>query len=235
MRKIKYYLIIFLLSYSTLHAVNISPALKILLQIEKKFLELKTIKGTFIKTVTKDGETVKIHCKFFYKKPDKIRFDYLEPIVRNLKSDGKTLYFSENKKQIVKSISSLSIQEKANYGLITGFGLDYLAPIKVELYEFKIKEEKGENLIISAVSQKSNLPSMEFYVNKQKKFITNIKYFDNKNSLLAEIKFFDFKEISKDNWFAMKTAFNNSLIKEETEYNNMRFNIELDDKLFLEK
>ncbi|MBI5417951.1 outer membrane lipoprotein carrier protein LolA [Candidatus Poribacteria bacterium] len=208
------------------------------MQIEKKFLDIKSIKGTFVKTVIKDKEKLVINCKFYYKKPDKIRFDYLIPIERSIKSDGKNFWYKEKKddKFIKKNLLDLSIEEKVHYGLIPGFGFDYLSPIKIDLFNFKFKEEKTDLTIISAIPKNEELPGMEFYIDKQKQIIKSIKYLDGKKTVLSEIEFSDYKEISKDNWFAMRTvaSIQNAKIMEETIFNAMRFDAELEDNLFIQ-
>jgi len=230
-------ILLLLLSIIPSKAMEISPALRVLLKIEKKFQEIDSISGNFQKTITMTNESVEISGELHYKKPDKIRIIHSDPVAQDLRSDGKRLYFKSEKEDINKELSSLSAEERDTYSMVPGFGIDLLAPIKVELYDFKTIEDELNTIKIVAIHKKNNVTAIEFGVDKKKNAVTFIKYrsYVGKEIYTTQIDFTDFKEIEKDNWFAMKVTVTakDAFTQEETMYNNMKFNIELEDSLFV--
>ena len=236
-KNISLILILFILSVSTSSvARDIPPPLRILLKIEKRFQEISTIKGEFVKYMIKDGKEIELNGELYYKSPDKIRFKYLSPVTYDMSSDGKYVYYHNGDEKIKKELSSLSEAELAAYGLSPGFGIDYIAPIKPDPYTFIIKDDEGSATIISAIPKKEGVPRMEFSVDKKMNALTYIKYYSEENKTLNQINFLDFKEVVDDFWFAMNVTITvkAGFDMEDVEYKNMQFNTNLDDALFVQ-
>lgn len=124
-------------------------------KVESNYKNIIAFRGSFNQTTTLKtlNKLQQGQGDIFYKKPNKIKWQYTSPMEQEIMSDGNTIwmYFPENRQVYIYDLTDTFGQEVANQGQIPGNFLSSLGDLKKE---FDVKwgsprnrDERGNHII----------------------------------------------------------------------------------------
>ncbi|MCX7973467.1 MAG: outer membrane lipoprotein carrier protein LolA [Candidatus Aminicenantes bacterium] len=175
-------MVIHFLLIGTLGMITISSESAVLANLEKRLQAIQTLEANFIQIYrsasTERGYEEKGHL--YLKRPDQMRWDYLEPEKKTFLFKGNTLhsYFYEDKQVIRQALAEETIKESI-LGLLTG-------KIKIQdLYSAKIisSDIKGQGIILELTPcQEQEIICLHLEVDPRKWLIRRLIFFESTGS-----------------------------------------------------
>ncbi len=150
--KLAVFMLVTLFTVSEGWALTLNDIVK---KVESNYKNIVAFRGSFNQTTTLKtlNKLQQGQGEIFYKKPNKIKWQYTSPMEQEIMSDGNTIwmYFPENRQVYIYDLTDTFGQEVANEGQIPGNFLSSLGDLKKE---FDVKwgsprnrDERGNHII----------------------------------------------------------------------------------------
>jgi outer membrane lipoprotein-sorting protein len=215
--------------------------LKIISGANEKFQLIETMSATLIRISKRNNTTVEESWNYYYKKPDKIRIEYLKPHLRQLalNSDNLVEYIPEIKKAMVFNLNDLDAKEKSEIiqNAFSRVSIPGLRPGEVKEGNVNIKRVKLDEFDAYFVDNKD--PDYQIWVDEKSGALLKHVIFNKKGEVIYLTYGTDFKSFKGDILIPQKIKLvlpdekeDGKMVTSEVTLNNLKVNEGIKDDLF---
>lgn len=241
-------------------ATSVEPAdgRRLLLDCEKRFLRVETLRGTTKtrSTIWKVGETAPTvedsQSDFWYRRSEEVRFENAHPIPNTVVWNGKTLWiWSPSENAIVEEpAASAPLATRTMLSVHPGFGIDHLAPIPIDdfraeakpIAESTLAKDGGApgNVVVTLtpLANEAQRATTQVVVDPVRRFVRRIvSRVTESGPVISDVRFSDEVEGRPGTWFAKRVVTkqllpDGSTLESEKTYERLRFDAPVDDAKF---
>lgn len=237
-----------LLSSTAIAASELPDGRRLLLDCEKQFLRIETIKGT-LRTRSlvhgggsdERGPVSERRSDFVYARFDRVRFENTAPLEHTVVWNGKTLWiWSPRENAVVEQpAEKIAMSSRAMLSVQPGFGLDLLAPIPLDAYAATSAAgaKEGEVVVtLSPVDKTVPRATMQLVVETGRRFVTRMVLLDGA-TILSDVRLGKPVEAKPGIWFATQVEMrqllaDGSTLEELRTFERLGFDVLVDPSRF---
>lgn len=222
---------------------------RLLLDCEKSFLKIETIRGSTKthSTAYPNGQTDPIVedavTDFWYHRFHDIRFENTRPLTHTVISDGKMLWiWSPLENALVEEpLESAAIAARTLLSLHPGFGIDHLAPIPLDDFRATVKPKDGTSDVVVTLTPLANetlRATLQIVVDPDRHFVRQIlSLVKEGGTVISDVRFSDEVAVKPGVWFAKRVVTkellpDGSTIEQVKVYERLKFDTPIDPKKF---
>lgn len=231
---------------------------RLLLDCEKRFLRVESLKGTSKtrSTIWQVGEATPTvedaRSDFWYRRTDEIRFENAHPIPNTVVWNGKTLWiWSPSENAIVEEPAETApLATRTMLSVHPGFGIDHLAPIPIDDFRAEAKPIADSTLgkdggspgdivvTLTPLENEARRATTQVVVDPTRHFVRRIVSRVNEaGAVISDVRFSDEVEGRPGTWFARHVVTkqllpDGSTVESEKTYERLRFDTPIDDAKF---
>ena len=231
---------------------------RLLLDCEKRFLRVETIRGTTKtrSTAWAPGETTPAvedsQSDFWYRRSEDIRFENAHPIPNTVVWNGNTLWiWSPSENAIVEEPAATApLATRTLLSVHPGFGIDHLAPIPIDDFRANAKPIADSTLgkdggspgdvvvTLAPLANETHRATIQVVVDPARHFVRRIvSRVSEAGTVISDVRFFDEVEARPGTWFARRVVTkqllpDGSTLESEKRYERLRFDTKIDDAKF---
>lgn len=221
---------------------------RLLLDCEKSFLKIETMRGTIktrstayangtVEPIVEDAVS-----DFWYRRFNDIRFENVKPLPHTVISDGKTLWiWSPQENAIVEEpLDSATLATRTLLSVHPGFGIDLLAPIPLDDFRASTKADEAGDVVVTLVplANETLRATLELVVDDERRFVRRLRTLVKEGgTVISDVRFTDEVEAKPGVWFARKVATkellpDGSTVEQAKTYERLRFDVAVETKKF---
>ena len=222
---------------------------RLLLDCEKSFLAIETIRGTTKtrSTAYPSGQMEPVVedaiSDFWYRRFDDIRFENVKPLPHTVIANGTTLWiWSPSENAIVEEpLASATLAARTLLSVYPGFGIDHLAPIPLDDFRAIAKPAAGSTDVVVTLVPLANetlRATLQIVVDPGRRFVRQILSLVREGgTVISDVRFSDEVEARPGVWFARRVVTkellpDGSTVEQVKVYERLRFDTPIDAKKF---
>lgn len=185
---------------------------RLLLDCEKQFLRIESMKGTLRTRSLVHGGKAEIgpvserRSDFVYARFDRARFENTAPLEHTVVWNGETLWIWSPRENaaVVQPAAKVSMTSRAMLSVQPGFGLDLLAPIPLDAYAASSAPGGTSGEVVVTLSPIDNAvprATMQLVVDSGRRFVTRMVLLEG-TTVTSDVRLRKPVEAQPGNWFA---------------------------------
>lgn len=227
---------------------DVSDGRKLLLDCEKQFLRIESMRGTVrTRSVVHGGgreasAVTERRSDFTYARFDRIRWENTAPLEHTVVWNGKTLWVWSPRENaaVEEPASKVTPLSRAALSVQPGFGIDLLAPIPLDAYRASAAPpgESGEVVVtLEPIDSRAQSATMQLIVDPARRMVTRMMVKGEGTSLLSDVRFKKPVEAKPGIWIATQVESrqllaDGSTLEELKTFERLAFDVPVDESRF---